>query len=356
MEAVRPAPWHAERPGRWIAEPIWPPASNVPRVLRLTAEGLCMAPAGEAEFAIRSPQALGDAGGNWCPFGGAADDADDQRRDDAASVVFDTEPLAERIEILGAPVVEFEIACDRPQANLIVRLCDLHPDGASLRVSYGILNLTHRDGHERPETLEPGRRYRVRLQLNDVAFAFPPGHRIRLALSTTYWPMIWPAPDAATVTLFAAGSTLTLPLRLGRSEDAALRPMPAPETAPPAPRTALREGRSRREAGVDIATGERFYRAVEEPNLTRIDAIGTELGSQGDMEFRIRDDDPLSARAVSRRVQTVTRGAIQTRTELATSLSASAEAFRVEAKLEAFEGDDRVCRREWELEVPRDLL
>ena len=51
-----------------------------------------------------------------------------------------------RIEILGAPVVTLDVAADRPLANLAVRLCDVHPDGASLRVSYGILNLAHRDG------------------------------------------------------------------------------------------------------------------------------------------------------------------------------------------------------------------
>ena len=102
--------------------------------------------------------------------------------------------LTTRIEILGAPVVTLDVAADRPLANLIVRLCDVHPDAASLRVSYGILNLAHRDGHETPAPLVPGRRYQVRIQLNDAGAVFPAGHRIRVALSTTYWPMIWPAP------------------------------------------------------------------------------------------------------------------------------------------------------------------
>ena len=43
------------------------------------------------------------------------------------------------------------------------------------------------------------------------ARCFPAGHRIRLALSTTYWPMVWPAPETATVTIF--GGTLDLPVR-----------------------------------------------------------------------------------------------------------------------------------------------
>ena len=51
-----------------------------------------------------------------------------------------------------------------------------------------------------------GQRYRMRLQLNDCGAGFPAGHRIRLALSTAYWPMVWPAPETATVTI--SGGTL----------------------------------------------------------------------------------------------------------------------------------------------------
>ncbi len=121
------------------------------------------------------------------------------------SVCFETAPLPERLEILGAPVLTVQLSCDRPNALLCARLCDVAPDGASLRVTYGLLNLTHRDSHEHPEPLEPGRRYTVRLQLNDAAHAFPAGHRIRLALSTTYWPIAWPSPEAATVTVSTGG-------------------------------------------------------------------------------------------------------------------------------------------------------
>ena len=125
--------------------------------------------------------------------------------------MFETAPLDTPIEILGAPVVTLDVESDRPLANLAVRLCDVHPDGASLRVSYRILNLTHRDGHDTPALLVPGHPYRVRIQLNDAGAVFPAGHRIRVALSTTYWPMIWPSPEKATVTVF--GGTLDLPVR-----------------------------------------------------------------------------------------------------------------------------------------------
>jgi uncharacterized protein len=352
LESVRPAPIYAERPGRWIAESAWPPSSVTRRRLFLSGGGLADAPGEVVPVAIRTPQSLGAAGGNWCPFGLTPDDADDQRGDDALSAVWDSAPLDDRLEILGAPELELEVACDAPQANLIARLCAVHPDGASLRVSYGVLNLAHRDGHAEASSMEPGRRYAVQLKLNDVAFAFPPGHRIRLALSTTYWPIVWPGLRAATVTVFSGA--LVLPARAPRAEDASVR-LPPSEAAPPARKTVLREGASIRETGRDIGTGERFWRSVETPSGVRIEAIGTEIEGESRTEYRIRDDDPLSARMEMTRLQTVRRGTIETRTRLRATMHATEVEFVVEAMLEAFEGEALVCRRDWREAIGRDL-
>ena len=149
-ESVRPAPYHEELPGRWIAEPSWPPPGMLAHRLFLTDDGLQPDCARLTPRTVCSPQTVGKNAGSWCPFGRAADQAGDQQEDDARSLVFETAPLDARIEILGAPIVTLDIAADQPLANLAVRLCDVHPDAASLRVSYGILNLTHRDGDETP--------------------------------------------------------------------------------------------------------------------------------------------------------------------------------------------------------------
>ena len=153
--------------------------------------------------AVCSPQTVGKRGGYWFPSGRGHDQAGDQQEDDARSLTFETPPLDEPIEILGAPIVTLDVASDRPLANLAVRLCDVHPPGDSLRVSYGVLNLTHRDSHEQPALLVPGERYHVRIRLNDAGSVFPTGHKMRLAISTAYWPMIWPAPETATLQIFA---------------------------------------------------------------------------------------------------------------------------------------------------------
>src|SRR5215472_9537694 len=173
-------------PSRNVAEASWPPSGITPQRLLLTDAGLRNEAAPLTARAVCSPQTVGKCSGSWVPFGRGHDQAEDQRDDDIRSLVFETPPLDTPIEILGAAIVTLDLASDKPMANLVVRLCDVHPSGESLRVSYGVLNLAHRDGHDKPAPLAVGQRYRVRIQLNDAGSVFPAGHRIRLALSTAY--------------------------------------------------------------------------------------------------------------------------------------------------------------------------
>lgn len=127
--------------------------------------------------------------------------------------MFQTDPLPDTVEILGAPTARLRIAADRPVAMVAVRLSDVAPDGKATRVTYGLLNLCHRDGHAEPRSLEPGERYAIAVPLNGVAQSFPAGHRIRLSISTSYWPLAWPPPEPVTLTVYGGESELELPVR-----------------------------------------------------------------------------------------------------------------------------------------------
>jgi len=332
-ESVKPANHHDALPGRWVAEVCWPAREVMSRRLVLTDEGLREAAAPLTACCLSSPQTLGKCAGDWVPFGRGHDQARDQQEDDARSLLFDTAPLAETIEVLGAPSVTLELASDRPVATLVARLCDVHPSGESLRVSYGVLNLTHRDSHEQPTPLVSGQRYRVHIRLNNAGSIFPQGHRIRLALSTTYWPMIWPSPEAATLRLFAGA--LDLPQRLPNAADAQLAPFPEPQTAPPEkPAITRRDG----------------------VRIERIERLGLELGTHYESDYRIEDADPLSAIAQLRNTQTMSRSEWQVRVETQLQVSSTASSFLLRASLRAWEGADEVCHREWDRSIPRDLL
>lgn len=332
-ESVKPATHHDVLPGRWIAEPSLPPPGRTSQRLFLTDEGLRDAMATLTPRTVCSPQTVGKCAGEWVPFGRGRDQAGDQQEDDARSLVFETPPLDSPIEILGAAIATLDIASDRPLANLAVRLCDVHPSGESLRVSYGVLNLTHRDGHEKPALLKTGQRYRVRIQFNDAGSVFPAGHRLRLALSTAYWPMIWPSPEQATLSIF--DGTLDLPLRPRQTADATLPPLPGPESAPPEKPTRLRHGDMR---------------------IERIERIDLELGTQYRSRFHVEEHDPLSAVVELGQIQTMSRKAWQTRIETHIRLSSTRNAFLLQGGLQAWEGTKEVCRRDWDRSIPRDFI
>jgi uncharacterized protein len=327
-DSVKPAAHHETLPGRWVAEPSWPPPGRQERRLFLADDGLSATQGSLDARKVCSPLTVGRHAGQWCPFGRGEDQADDQREDDARSLVFETPPLDATVEILGAPVLTLEIASDRPVANLIARLCDVRPDGESLRVSFGVLNLTHRDGHAEPAPLVPGQRYQIRIKLNDAGAAFPRGHLIRLALSTAYWPMVWPAPERATVTIL--GGTLDLPVRPSKVES--LPPLPGAETAPPDRPRQVRAG------------------------VMRFDRIDLEVGNEARFTHDIKGDDPLSAVAEMQRTTTIARQKWQVRIETHMRMSCTREAFLLQASVRAFEDATEVCHRTWDRSIPRDLV
>ncbi|HSH42863.1 MAG TPA: CocE/NonD family hydrolase, partial [Arenicellales bacterium] len=197
QDSVPPQPYYHHRPGRWVAEQSWP-SDRIQYERRPLGPGMVAPPDAETEqkeLTVRSPLNVGQFGGKWCSYADIPDLPHDQRSEDGGSLIFESEPLEEELEILGAPVVELDLASDQPVAQVAVRLSDMAPDDKATRVTYGLLNLTHRDSNETPQPLEPGRRYTVRVQLNDIAQKFPRGHRIRVGISTSYWPLAWPSPQ-----------------------------------------------------------------------------------------------------------------------------------------------------------------
>jgi hypothetical protein len=280
----------------------------------------------------------------------------DQRFEDGGSLVFDTDPLTERVEILGAPVAELVVSADRPIAFVVARLSDVAPGGAVTRVSYGMLNLTHRESHEAPAPLVPGRRYRVRVPLADVAQAFPAGHRVRLALSTAYWPTVWPAPEPVTLTVVTGPSRLELPVRPPDPADAALRPLPPPEAPPPLATTVLDPPHQRRTVHHDLATDLVTLESVQDSGLYRLDGIDLAVQTVTAERYDIRPDDPGSARAEVATTVRMRRGGWRVEARTWTAMTATPDEFRIQATLDAFEGEGRVFSRSWNTAIPRDLV
>jgi putative CocE/NonD family hydrolase len=363
QESIAPQPQYEVRPGRWVAEAAWPSPRIARRTLALGAGGLLVEEkAAESRLEIRSPPATGLAGGNWCAFGSDGEMPIDQRADDGCSLLFDSEPLTERVEILGAPTLNLFFDSDREVAQVIVRLNDVFPDGTSARVSYGALNLTHRNSHENPEPLTPGERTAARVKLNDIAHAFPAGNRIRVAISTAYWPIIWPAPGAVTLGVHAGASTLELPVRPAGASDARLHPFDPPEAGPGEATTVLRPSTVHRTIERNLSTGEVIHRVFREGGefdgaaLVHFDEIDLDAAFALFQRYRIGEADPLSADAEITAHALLRRGSWAPELRGAVELRATGDAFIVVARLTATEGGREVFTRSWKEIIPRDLV
>ena len=348
--------------GRWVAENCWPSRRIESLRLYPGAGGLSRKPQAPGELRIRSQQDTGLAAGGWCLFGHESELPRDQRDDDARSLCFDLDPLSEPMELLGAPQLTLCLASDQPIANLIARLNWVADDGVSTRLTYGVLNLAHRAGHANPRAMEPGRFTTIRLGLNDLAVSLPAGARLRLALSTAYWPLLWPPPVPATLTVESSGSVLELPVRPPAPADAQLPEFGPGEAAPVDAATVIRAAESSRSITHDPHTGITHYvnRTEMDANgrvgLAKLESIDLVSG-QGLVEhFQIRADDPLSARAhiVQEVVSERAGWRVSVTTEL--ELSADREHFRLQAKLVAREGESEVFERRWNERIARDNM
>ena len=353
-DPVPPRPYYDRMPGRWVAEPAWPAPGIETRELALGDDGL-LGGAGSGARTICSPQTTGLAAGAWCGYGLDPDLSLDQRIDAGGSLVFETAPLEEDVEILGFPLLRAVVASDRPQAMLAATLSDVAPDGAATRISYGLLNLAHRESHARPAALEPGRAYAVRVQLNACGKRFAAGHRVRLAISTAYWPTAFPPPETVTLTLQTGESRLLLPVRAAQPADAELAPFAPPESGEPLSSTVLEQGAGySRRVVIDQATGETLIEWTGDSGTRRHEHTGLEISMASQHRFGIKSDDPTAAWASADWQKGFARGDWRARLETTARVDALGDTFRVRARVRARDGDELIHDHEWDEAVPRD--
>ena len=363
QESMRPEPQYESRPGRWVAEAAWPSPRIERRRLALDAGGsLVLRTAAEKRCVIQSPPVTGSTSGEWCAFGRAGEMPADQRADDGRSLIFDSAPLEASVEILGAPLLHLVFDSDRPVAQVVVRLNDIFPDGTSARVTYGVLNLTHRGGHACPAPLVPGERAEAVVRLNDIAHSFRAGNRIRIAIATSSWPLLWPAPEAATLGVHTGASMLDLPMRPPDPGDAELPPFAPPEEGPGDPARVLGSARLQRTSERDRPTGDVVYRIFTDGGEFHgaapvyFEAIDLQTGFAFLQTYRIGASDPLSARAQISAHATLRRKHWRPELQSAVELRATKADFIVTARLTAREGDSEIFTRTWNETIPRDLL
>jgi putative CocE/NonD family hydrolase len=355
MALNRPGASVAHIGGRWVSDQRWPADQCEMQRWHLNQQGLSTTRETTGKQIVASPQHTGADSGEYCIIWLGPEFPGDQRQDDSGSLTFDSAPLAKAMDLVGGAVLHLKLSSDKPVAVAAVRLNAVWPDGAVSRLTYAVANLCHRDGHAHPQVLEPGKTYTVTLKLDDVACTVPKGHRLRVAISTSYWPLIWPAPEPVTLTVHTGSSFIDVPVRLPRRGEKA--PVFAPaEAAPPVKLSTIDQPWHQREVTTDQRTGERRMCIVDDFGRSTIAEHGLTTWGRGRESYSILPDDPLSARQECHWSMETSRGDWKVRTETYSSLRATRTHWLVSGRLEAYEGDTLVLKREWNQKVRRKLL
>jgi len=209
--------WHAPDPtlqsvpGEWRREDVWPPKDATNTTFFLHADHTLDASASaKATHDLKYVPTVGVEAGFWW-----GELLSDPRPVDAFSLVYDSAPLEHEIAILGRPHAQLSASATAPLANWFARLSDVAPDGTVTQISGAGLNGAQRESMTEPRDLQVGRVYPLDIEMHLTSWVFPKGHRIRIAISNSLWPMILPTPFAMTTSLElggAAGSRVVLPI------------------------------------------------------------------------------------------------------------------------------------------------
>ena len=164
--------------------------------------------------------------------------------------------------------------------------------------------------------------------LNDIAQAFPAGHRIRLALATSHWPIAWPSPEMAALSVSTEASTLSLPVREPSPADAALAPFPPAEEAEGEPHVIAKLAGRNRIITDDPMTGEVTVTVHRERASYHLPAIDLAFEADAEEHYRIREAEPSATSADTRATWRLSRGDWRIRTETRTRVACTADELR----------------------------
>ncbi|WP_376696232.1 CocE/NonD family hydrolase [Wenzhouxiangella sp. EGI_FJ10305] len=358
QDSAPPNPQRRERAGRWVGENVWPSphVRTVRHPLRRGRIGGPESGRGRGKLKLQSPLSVGLFAGRWASFTATPDLPHDQREEDGGALVFDSKTLTAPMEILGSPVVTFRVKSDRPVAMLAVRLSEVRQNEEATRITYGLLNLTHRNSHEHPEPLEPGKFYTVRVTLNEVAHRFFSGHRVRLSVSTSYWPLAWPAPEPSRVVIDAAGSYLDLPVRESNETEDDRQLFGAPQGAAESATTMIQPRDYAWTVTRDLAQDRSVLEIRKDEGEVRIDELDLDMRIRTVEWYSHSGNDYDSVRGETENVRRLCRDDWSVTVRARTVLTSDAGHFYLRAELDGYEGDRRVHSHNIEKKIDRDLV
>lgn len=195
---------------RWYAEQDWPLPQTQWTKYFLHSGGRANSIGGDGTLSASPPTAPDHAAFDTytydparptrSPFTGGhlEDGAADTRKSSSGSdvLVYTTPPLNEEVEVTGPITAKLFAATSARDTDWMVRLVDVQPDGYSAMLCEGVMRARHRDpkrgGAFNPDKLskiEPNHVHEYTIEFwRTTANAFQKGHRIRVEISSSYFP------------------------------------------------------------------------------------------------------------------------------------------------------------------------
>ena len=183
---------------QWRDEPTWPLQRAKMQTLYLGGGGKANTPAGDGKLLSEKPANESKDQFTYDPadpvptqfsaaaFTVPADQKPLAGRNDI--LVYQGEPLSERIEVTGNAVVELHAATSATDTDFFVRLIDVHPDGKAIDVALGLVRARYRNGVDKDQPITRGEVTKYEIELTPTSIAFLPGHRIRLDITSSDYP------------------------------------------------------------------------------------------------------------------------------------------------------------------------
>jgi putative CocE/NonD family hydrolase len=358
-EYADPEPFPASWPGRWRAAAAFPVTGTVARELWLGPAALGPAPDAEGVDPLPHRATVGTAGALSWGAGGAPNGlARDLRPDELRGLTYTSEPLEDPLSIIGQPEVVLHLTASMPVATCIVRLSEVSPGGVSSLVATGVLNLTHRLSDVDPAPMPTCARAteEVRIPLRVSGYRFSPGHRIRLTVLSSYWPVLWPSPMRGEIRVHhgpGAPSRLVLPVL---PDEVATPAVPTFGTSPVVMRDvgSYEEDVPEWRIEEDVLRGTVAVTIFDGGGSTQED--GTRLYSSERLVLTASDADPAHARLESDVVYRWSGFGAEADI-VARGLIASDEgAFDVTVTLDVRLDGEPFFRHEWSERIPRNLV
>ncbi|WP_020008100.1 CocE/NonD family hydrolase [Salinicoccus albus] len=304
------------------------------------------------EIHLKNIQQHGLYSGVFCPFGQDGDLPDDQTIDNALTSTFVLEPSTEPVNFVGQPIARLRVKSDVKEANVHVRISDVHPTGEKTLVTMGQLNLNHYNSHEYPEDLPVDEYIDAEVTLDVIGYQMPKGHQIEISVSPTYWPQIWPSKEIAGLTVDMAQSQLLVPT-VNEFTEVELKHTQA-ETAAPLDKIIHRDGSRTRDVIKRLTTGEWVLDDFSDEGLRTLTDAHITYGTKNHNVYTVKENDPLSAKVECDWSVIVKDDDIDTEMITTSIMSCDENYYYLTNRLTAYNNGEKCFSKTWEKQILRN--